>query len=115
MDLLEQIYKGATLAPNNEEIATITFFEEIATITSTFNTGVAQGSVTSQQLFNIFINVLLRMLTATGQNEDSIYGLQIGRDQKEDNQRDKNGYQFNNIEFIDDISLLTHQRVFKSC
>jgi len=38
VDLLERIYEGATvrLAPNNEESATITF-----------NTGVAQGSITS--------------------------------------------------------------------
>jgi len=73
VDLLEQIYGGATirLAPNNEESATITF-----------NTGVAQGSITSPQLFNIFINALLRMLTVTGQNEDNSHGLQIGKDQK---------------------------------
>jgi len=47
VDLLEQIYEGATvrLAPYNEESATITF-----------KTGVAQGSITSPQLFNIFIN-----------------------------------------------------------
>jgi len=54
------------LAPNDEESAIITF-----------NTGVAQGSITSPQLFNIFINALLRMLTVTGQNEDSSHGLQI--------------------------------------
>ena len=83
------------MAPNDEESATITF-----------NTGVAQGSITSPQLFNIFINALLRMLTITGQNEDIIHGLQIGKDQKGDNQRDESGYQCNNIGFIDDISLL---------
>jgi len=73
VDLLEQIYGGATvrLASNDEESATITF-----------NTGVAQGSITSPQLFNIFINALLRMLTITGQNGDISYGLQIGKDQK---------------------------------
>ena len=77
--LLEQTYEGATvrLAQNDEESATITF-----------NTGVAQGSITSPQLFNIFINALLRMLTVTGQNEDISHGLQIGMDQKGDNQRD---------------------------
>jgi len=76
VDLLEQMYKGITvrLAPNDEESATITF-----------NTGVAQGSITSLQLFNISINALLRMLTVTGQNEDISYGLQIGKDQKGDN------------------------------
>jgi len=42
VDLLEQIMK-VPLSSNNEESATITF-----------NTGVAQGSITSPQLFNIF-------------------------------------------------------------
>jgi len=75
VDLLEQIYEGVTvrLAPNDEESATITF-----------NTGVAQGSITSPQLVNIFINALLCMLTVTGQNEDISHGLQIGKDQKGD-------------------------------
>jgi len=96
VDLLEQIYEGATvrLAPNDEESATITF-----------NTGVAQGSITSPQLFNIFINALLRMLTVTEQNENIRHGLQIGKDQKGDNQQDENCNQFNNIGFIDDISI----------
>jgi len=97
VDVLEQIYEGATvrLAPNDEERATIIFI-----------TVVAQGSITSPQLSNIFINTLLRMLTSTEQNEDICHGLQIGKDQKGDNQRDENGYQFNNIGFIDDISIL---------
>jgi len=70
VDLLEQIYESATvrLAPNDETSATITF-----------NTGVTQGSITSPQLFNIFINALLRMPTVTGQNEDISHGLQIGK------------------------------------
>jgi len=74
VDLLEQIYEGTTvrLAPNNE-----------ASVTITFNKGVAQGSITSPQLFKICINALLRMLTVTGQNEDIGHGLQIGKDQKE--------------------------------
>ena len=45
------------------------------------------------------------MLTVAGQNEHISHGLQIGKDQKEDDQRDENGYQFNNIGFIDDISI----------
>jgi len=73
--------------------------------TITFNTGVAQGSITSPQLFKKIINALLRMLTVTGQNEDMSHGLQIGKDQKGDNQRDENGYQFDYIGFIDDISI----------
>jgi len=84
VDLLEQIYEGATvrLAPNDEESATITF-----------NTSVAQGSITSPQLFNFYINALLRILTVTGQDEDIIsHGPQIGKDQKADNQRDGNSY-----------------------
>jgi len=84
VDLLEQMNECATvrLAPNDEESATITC-----------NTGVAQGSITSPQLFSIFINALLRMLAVTGQNEDISHGLQIGKDpsQKGDNQRDENG------------------------
>jgi len=77
VDLLKQTYEGATvrLAPNDEESATITF-----------NTSVVQGSTTSPQLFNIFIHTLLCMLTVTGQNEDLSHGLQIGKDQKGDNQ-----------------------------
>jgi len=86
VDLLEQIYEGATvrLTPNNEESATVTF--------NTLNICVAQGSVTSLQLFNIIINTLLRMLTVIGRNEDISHGLQIGKDQKGDKQRDENGY-----------------------
>jgi len=102
--MLEQIHEGATvrLAPNNEESATITF-----------NTGVAQGSITSPQLFNIFINALLRMLTVVEQNEDISHELQTSKDQKGYNQRDENCYQFNYIWFINEISnsqfLLTHR------
>jgi len=77
IDLLEQIYDSATvrLAPNDAESATITF-----------DTGVAQGSITSPQLFNIFINALLRMLTATGQNQGISHGLQTGKDQDDSSQ-----------------------------
>jgi len=96
VDLLEQIYDSATvrLAPNDAESATITF-----------DTGVAQGSITSPQLFNIFINALLRMLTATGQNQGINHGLQIGKDQDDSSQDADHSYQLNNIGFIDDISI----------
>jgi len=72
VDLLEQIYEGATirLAPNNEKSAMITF-----------NIGLAQESITFPQLFNIFINALIYMLTVTGQNENISDGLQIRKDQ----------------------------------
>jgi len=45
------------------------------------------------------------MLTVTGQNEDISHGLQIVKDQNGDNQRDENGYQFNNMGFIDDFTI----------
>ena len=45
------------------------------------------------------------MLTVTGQNEDISHQLQIGKDQKGHNQRDENGYQFNNMGFIDNILI----------
>jgi len=96
VDLLEQIYDSATvrLAPNSAESVTIMF-----------DTGVAQGSITSPQLFNIFINALLRMLTATGQNQGISHGLQIVKDQDDSSQCADHGYQFDNIGFIDDISI----------
>ena len=95
VDLLEQIYDSATvrLAPNDAESATITF-----------DTGVAQGSITSPQMFNIFINAVLRMLMATGPNQGISHGLQIGKDQDDSSQDTDHGYQFYNIGFIDDIS-----------
>ena len=90
VDLLEQIHEGATikLAPINKESAT-----------TTFNTGVPQGSISSPHLFNNSINAPLCMLTVSGQNEDIIHELQIGKDHKGENQRDENGYQFNKIGF----------------
>ena len=96
IESLEQIYDSATvrLAPNDAESASITF-----------DTGVAQGSITSPQLFNIFINALLRMLMATGLNQGISHGLQIGKDQDDSSQDTDHGYQFYNIGFIDDISI----------
>jgi len=96
VDLLKQIYNSTTvrLAPNDAESATITF-----------DTGVAQGCITSLQLFNIFINALLRMLAATGQNQGIRHGLRIGKDQDDSSQDADHGYQFNNIGFIDNISI----------
>ena len=76
-------------APSDTEIATIPF-----------DTAVAQGSITSLQLLNIFINALLRMLTATGQNQAISHGLQIGKDQDDSSQDANHGYQFNDIGFI---------------
>ena len=85
VDLLEQIYDNATicLAPNDAQSATISFY-----------TGVVQGSITSPQLFNIFINALLRMLTATGQNQRISHDVQIGKDQDDSSQDADHVYQF---------------------
>ena len=122
VDLLEHIYDSATvhLASNNAESATITFDTGVVqgSITSlqVFNifinalfwmltAGVAQGSITYPQVFNIFINALLRMLTATGQNQGISRRLQIGKDQDDSSQDADHGYQCNNIGFIDDISI----------
>ena len=71
VDLLEQIYDSAKvrLALNDAESVTITF-------DTTCMAGVAQGSITSPQLFNIFINAVQRMLTATGQNQGIRHGFQ---------------------------------------
>jgi len=92
VDLLEQIYDSATV--HDAESATITF-----------DTGVAQESITSPQHFNIFISALLRMLTATGKNQGISHGLQIGKDQDDSNQDADHGYHFNNIGFFDNISI----------
>ena len=96
VDFLEQIYDSTTarLGPNDTESATISF-----------DTGVEQASITSARLFNISINALLQMLTVTGQNQGISHGLQIGKDQDNSSQDADHGYQFNNIGFIDDISI----------
>jgi len=46
----------------------------------------------------------MRMLTITGQRENVSHGLQIGKHQ-EDSQDADHGYQFNNLGFIDDLSI----------
>ena len=71
------------------------------------NNGLAERWVHPAPLFNIFINALLRMLTATGQNQGISHGLHIGKDQDDSSQDADHGYQFNNIGFIDDISIFT--------
>ena len=96
VDLLEKIYDSATvrLAPNYVESVTVTF-----------NTGVAQRSITSPELFYIFINVLLRMLTVTEQNQGISHVLKIGKNQEDSSQDANHGFQFNVIVFIDDNSI----------
>jgi len=96
VDILEQIYDSPTVrlapGPNDAESATITFDKDVA-----------QGIITSPQLFKNFINALLRMLTATGQNQEISHGLQIGKDQHDSCHDSDHSYQFNNIGLIDDI------------
>ena len=45
------------------------------------------------------------MLTATGQNQGISHGLQIGKNQDDSSQDADHDYQFNDIGFIDDISI----------
>jgi len=45
------------------------------------------------------------MFTATGQNQGIKHGLQIGKDQDDSSQDADHSYHFNNIGFIDDISI----------
>ena len=59
----------------------------------------------SQQLFNIFINTLLRMLKVTGQNQGISHGLQIDKDQDDSSQDANHGFQYNNIGFIENFSI----------
>ena len=83
VDLLEQIYEGATvrLAPKDEESATITF-----------NTGVAQGSITDVErnqgticvtfldfenyFITIFLPALFLLLRKFGMNENDVQALE---------------------------------------
>ena len=82
VDLLESLYRHTTVKmPGDPQAATITF-----------DTGVAQGSVLSPMLFIIFLNALLRLLTARGQETWLCHGLD-------------DTDQFNNLAFCDDMSL----------
>jgi len=94
--LQQQIYNSATvrLAANDTENGIIIF-----------DTVVAQGSITSPQLFNIFINTLLRILTATGQNQGISHGLHFGKNQENSSHDADHGYQFDDIGFVDNISI----------
>ena len=79
VDFLKSFYNAANvrLAPNDATCATIRL-----------DTGVAQGSVLSPTLFVIFINALLRMLSATGVSH-RLEGI----------------HDFNHVAFADDISI----------
>ena len=84
VDSLKEIYDVSTvqLAPNDTETSTITF-----------DTEVAVGSITSPQLFDIFINALLRMLTNTRQIHGISHGLQIGKELEGSSKDAERGYQ----------------------
>jgi len=51
------------------------------------------------------MNALLQMLTVTGQNQGISHGLQIGKDEDDSSQDTDHRYKFNNIGFIDNISI----------
>ena len=88
IDLLEAIYSVATvsLAQGQGSGGGVTF-----------DTGVQQGSVLSPTLFNLFLNPLLRLLTAIGQQKSISHGIK-GIDT------------FNNLAFADDLSLIAEVR-----
>ena len=48
---------------------------------------------------------IFHLCDATGQNQGISHGLQIGKDQGDSSQDADHGYQFNNIVFIDEISI----------
>ena len=106
VDLLVGLYANSTvrIAPNDDKGATITF-----------DTGVAQGSALSPLLFLIFMNALLGLLTATGQELHISHGL-VGRGKKVGRHspvgRNDNEVvgQFNSIGFVDDLSLFAQSR-----
>jgi hypothetical protein len=66
IDLLETIYAVATVRLAQERV-------KMGGIT--FDTGVQQGSVLSPTLFHVFLNPLLRLLTAIGQQRGVSHGI----------------------------------------
>ncbi len=63
----------------------------------TFDTGVQQGSVLSPTLFNLFLNPLLRLLTAIGQQRGISHGI-------------RGIAAFNNLAFADDLTIVAETR-----
>ena len=63
----------------------------------TFDTGVQQGSVLSPTLFNVFLNPLLRLFTAIGQQRGVSHGI-------------KGISAFNNLAFADDLTIVAEIR-----
>ncbi len=63
----------------------------------TFDTGVQQGSVLSPTLFNVFLNPLLRLLTAVGHQKGVSHGI-------------RGITAFNNVAFADDLTIVAEIR-----
>ena len=89
VDLLRALYANATvrLTPGRGESNV-----DAGGATMTFDTGMAQGSALSPLLFLIFMNTLLRLLTAKGRK----MGISHGLDDVD---------HCNNMAFADDLSL----------
>jgi len=78
-----------------------------ACATIKFDTGVAQGSITSPQMsrVNIFISALVWMLSVAGWNQGISLGLQIDQNQEDSSQDIEHGYQFHDKILINDTSI----------
>jgi hypothetical protein len=88
IDLLESVYAVATVSLAQERGMGGGI---------TFDTGVQQGSVLSPTLFNVFLNPLLRLLTAIGQRRGVSHGI-------------KGISAFNNLAFADDLTIVAEIR-----
>jgi len=111
VDLLQSIYERSTVrmpipkekegsmsktgATGAEGAPTASQADQEEGATISFDTGVAQGSALSPLLFIIFMNALLRLLTAKGKKHGIWHGL-AGADA------------FNNMGFVDDLSLFAN-------